>query len=334
MATFQIILPNYNRYSVTFDRNLFLALFPDSVISSVLTSTDSSEIEIQESSVTPDVLNLIFALVNEQPIPTVAEGDLLAPSRYLGIPALSRMHDWSASSSSPNFLPLFGLFNALLANSDVDPFLEQLTGEELNNEDLSIIQAIVTEAMQRRHPEVVQKFLSYRPIQTYDLLEQAVTNNYPDIVRYLLDIQDLNPYGPGVFVDRIPKVLVTAIQHGYAEIVDLLMPWASVGHQLEKVVQTWIHSPEPHPELLEVLRPYMTDPDQAPGYMQNIINWIDEIRRGHPVLNGLGYDPDYPEETEWVPPMTQFLTSFAPNKDDVQRIWEIVRSNRSPYNDL
>lgn len=162
MTTFDVVLPLYDQHTVTLDQNLFLKLFPGSRISSVLTtSTNSGEITIQDLSVTPGVLDILEKIQNDQPVTLVDEDTLASASRYLGIPALAKTTDWYPSATSPNFLPLFGLYNALLLKSDLTEFLEMLAGEEFNPTDETLLRSIITEASQQNHSEVVQRCSSY-----------------------------------------------------------------------------------------------------------------------------------------------------------------------------
>lgn len=307
MTTFTIVLPNYDRYTVIFNRKSFLFLFPDSVISSVLTNTDSTEIEIQELSITPEVLNLLSNIVKDQPLIPIPEEKLIVPSRYLGIPALGHPTVWFAIITSQNFLPLFGLYNALLSYSNPTAFLSMLEGKEFYVDE-ALIRAIVMTAMDQHHPEIVQRFLSYPFIQTYEVLAKAVNSNEPDIVLSLLKTNNIDLNTETVIVPgyqiEIPKVLGIAIMNGFSDILALLLQRLNES-KIRNAVLFWIE--HPRPELLDVFRPYMTH-----GIPLDFLGRIEEVKSGKPTLNRFYYFG--PGRTR----MVKFLASFATN-DDVKR---------------
>lgn len=200
----QIRLPNHNNYAVTWNREKIHDLYPDSLLDSLLQSTDADMVEILQPEITPAILDILST--HKLPLSFPSPNELTMAYRYLGIPFLLALTDNGLSDYietyrqrnwNPRVLEAKGRsrLRTLLINKMDRLFAYVLTYVPLNPED--DLEDLTT-AMMATSPSAVKLLIARLPqdykvseTQTAKLRTLACNNNYPDVVQFVLPYLEL-----------------------------------------------------------------------------------------------------------------------------------------------
>lgn len=333
--TLRVRLPRYNDYSVDYNRNRLLLMFPNSIFGSIIIGTDSDEVEIQEPNITPRVLEILSSLVHDQPLPpdfvaesktlselpipemkeefTINEPELTTSSRYLGIPLLQSLSHpetviWIQNylmSSSTQRSALLSLYNAMLGREDLTPYLERINTAELQKEDASIFRLITILASRRNLTNVIIHFIPYYG-ESSTLLRNTITKNDVDVVTELLKL----PYYQRILTHpsaRETISIASAVQNRANDVLRLIVPYLPT-RQLESLITYGLLYD--NPEAIEIGRR-----TEISGYFARaIINLIDDLQSEQ-----LGHFNTLPGNILFLPEEIDNLLKYAPN-DEVRNI--------------
>lgn len=307
----RIILPLY-RYTIDLSKEKLLFEFPNSIFGTVISSTDSDVVEIQEPSVTPAVMNVVSALVMDYPIPKLLE-NMTHVSRYLGIPLLdadlNRIRTYQ-EAKSPLHVPMIGLYNSLLGRELPELYLSMIDITKMSRADYNFWDLILDLAMKSDVTSVIRHFM---PILNAEwLLPGIITHNQVDLLTEVIQdpkYQKLlqNPRG------NLNQAISTAVVDHKNAVLRVIIPYLNQSGVRELF---YIAVAENNRELVDLTRPHIGEPDR----LQSVLNIITDIESGLQQ----GYIRNLRPTMNLFPKEIDLYLTFAPNEEVKDQARELL----------
>lgn len=258
--SFNIVLPLYN-IKETFDKLQWIGLFPDSLISNILSLSSDNIIELAQPFITPEVIKILHNITSDNQCKFYfnrkISKDLIKSGYYLNIDLLVII----GSPQYPYLLREFPRMDLINPNnnSDIFPIITWLAlnnyipfiiywiekGLDLNtygyellriassydhldlvkillrNEQITYDSEILLEPVLYGHTDVVKCLLQAGAKPTKALVIQATLYCYIDIVKLLLSDPRINPND----FKEDNHFIYTALDEGYYEVAYYVESW-------------------------------------------------------------------------------------------------------------